>query len=118
MSLLNQVGARLKQLREELQLRAVEAAARAKVTPQYLHAVERGEYTPTQALLESLADTYQVDVADLFTFPSPGKLRHQARELIRFTANAKLGALVGAMEPVAGMSYAEIEQLPTLIKPA
>jgi transcriptional regulator with XRE-family HTH domain len=110
MNLLGQLGARLKQLRSELQLRAADVASLVDVTPQYLHALERGEYNPSMELLDHLSVAYQVDVADFFAFPARGKLRHQARELIRFTPNAKLSAVVAALETAAGTTYEEIEQ--------
>jgi transcriptional regulator with XRE-family HTH domain len=114
MTLRDQLGARLKQLREEQRLRAGIVSTHLKITPQYLHAVERGEYNPSMDLLEGFALLYQVDVADLFTFPAKDRLRHQARELIRFTHNVRLHLLLEAMEETAGITYQKIEELSSL----
>jgi transcriptional regulator with XRE-family HTH domain len=94
------LGARLKQLRQEQELRAHDAAAEVGVDVTHLYNIERGVANPSLELLVALAATYRVDVADLFVFPDGGP-RHAIRELARLTPNAKLDALRAAVAEVA-----------------
>jgi transcriptional regulator with XRE-family HTH domain len=91
------LGARLKQLRQEQDLRAPDAAAEIGVDVTHLYNVERGVANPSLELLIAMAAAYRVDVADLFVFPETGP-RHALRELARLTPNAKLDELRATME--------------------
>ena len=99
------LGARLKQLRREQELRAHDAAAEIGVDVTHLYNIERGVANPSLELLVALAATYRVDVADLFVFLDGGP-RHAIRELARLTPNAKLDELREAMEQATGETAA------------
>jgi transcriptional regulator with XRE-family HTH domain len=101
------LGDRLKQLREEQQLRVEHVAEWTGFDRTHLYAIERGAVWPSIELLSQLAQVYRVDVADLFTFPGEHR-RHRFRELARLVPNAKLAELVAAAESVLGAS---LEQL-------
>jgi transcriptional regulator with XRE-family HTH domain len=90
------LGARLKELREAEELRAPQVAAALGVEVSHLYAIERGDNAPSLEVMAALAMLYRIDVADLFTFPAT-HLRHEVRELVRLTPNAKLAELKAAM---------------------
>ncbi len=100
-SVIKLLGARLKYLREEQELRAPQVAATLGIEVSHLYAVERGDSRPSLEVLIGLAMVYKIDVGDLFTFPET-HLRHDVRELVRLTPNAKLAELKAAMLEVLG----------------
>jgi transcriptional regulator with XRE-family HTH domain len=91
------VGARLKQLRDEQEISATQAAAAVGVEVSHLYALERGDSTPGLETAVGLALVYKVDVADLYVFPGT-HLRHDLRELIRLTPSATLADVKTVLE--------------------
>lgn len=83
------LGARLKELREEQELRVIEVAAALDVEPGTVYAIERGDGPPSFTLFLDFVKLYKVDEADACTWPGT-HLRHDLREMIRLTPNAKL----------------------------
>ncbi|MBV8073482.1 MAG: MerR family transcriptional regulator [Acidobacteriaceae bacterium] len=71
-----EIGAKLRQMRQRLQLGIVEAAAQAKISPGFLSAIELAKANPSVATLQRLAATYNTTVLEFFSIP-----RH-ARRLI------------------------------------
>jgi len=71
------IGAKLRQMRQRLDLGIVEAANRAKISPGFLRAIELSKANPSVATLQRLAATYNTTVLEFFDMP-----RH-ARRLIR-----------------------------------
>jgi transcriptional regulator with XRE-family HTH domain len=90
-------GARVRALREEQQLRAIDVAALIGCDPSYYYSLERGDNAPSFALLMAIAKTLKVDEADLFTWPGAGP-RHDLRELLRQAPNALLHDLKAQLE--------------------
>jgi DNA-binding XRE family transcriptional regulator len=107
------VGARLKQLREEAQIRVEDVARLADVNRTHIYAVERGDWWPSMDLIETLARIYRVEIADCFVFPEK-HVRHRFRELARLAPNAKLAAIINASEEILGKSLDEmiVEAMP------
>jgi transcriptional regulator with XRE-family HTH domain len=101
------LGDRLKQLREEQDLRVEQVAEWTGFDRTHLYAIERGAVWPSVELLSNLAQVYRVDVADLFTFPEEHR-RHRLRVLARLVPNAKLPDLVAAAESLLGASLEEL----------
>jgi transcriptional regulator with XRE-family HTH domain len=77
-------GSRLRQLRQEQQLAAVDVAVLAGCDVSHYYSIERGTHPPSFALLVAIAKVLAVDEADLFTWPGRS-LRHDLREQIRLT---------------------------------
>jgi DNA-binding transcriptional MerR regulator/quercetin dioxygenase-like cupin family protein len=71
-----EIGAKLRQMRQRLELGIVEAADRAKISPGFLSAIELAKANPSVATLQRLAATYNTTVMEFFQAP-----RH-ARRLI------------------------------------
>jgi transcriptional regulator with XRE-family HTH domain len=90
-------GARVRILRREQQLRAIDVAALIGCDPSYYYSIERGDSAPSFALLMAIAKTLKVDEAELFTWPGAG-LRHDVRELVRQAPNAMLPELKAQLE--------------------
>jgi transcriptional regulator with XRE-family HTH domain len=101
------LGERLRQLREEQDLRVEYVSELSGFDRTHLYAIERGAVWPSIELVATLAQIYRVDVADLFTFPGAHR-RHQFRELARLVPNAKLAVLIGALESVLGATLEEV----------
>jgi transcriptional regulator with XRE-family HTH domain len=95
------LGARLKEMREQQQLRVIEVAAALDVEPGTVYAIERGDHPPSMTLFMDFAKLYKVDEADLLTWPGTHP-RHDLRELVRLTPNAKLNELKEAWEKILG----------------
>lgn len=93
------LGARLKEMREQQNLRVVEVAAALSVEPGTIYAIERGDHPPSFTLFLDFAKLYKVDEADLVTWPGTHP-RHDLRELLRLTPAAKLDELKAAWEKV------------------
>jgi transcriptional regulator with XRE-family HTH domain len=110
-SVLRRLGARLKQLREEQGFRMAEVAGSLGVEPTTLYAIERGDSAPSFKLFMELARLYKADEADLCTWPG-SHLRHDLRELIRLTPNAKLRELQAAWAQVTGEDPAAAQAAP------
>jgi transcriptional regulator with XRE-family HTH domain len=105
-----QLAARLKQLRQLRRRRVADVAALAGLTTQYVYALERAEYNPGLDVLQALARVYQVDVADLFAFPTKNDFGHRARDLIVRAPSEALDRLVAEMEATVGMTWADVER--------
>ncbi len=101
------LGERLRQLREEQELRVEQVAEWGGFDRTHLYALERGSTWPSVELLATLAQVYHVDVADLFTFPAEHR-RHRFRELARLIPNAKLAEVSAAVESLLGASLEEL----------
>jgi DNA-binding transcriptional MerR regulator/quercetin dioxygenase-like cupin family protein len=71
-----EIGTKLRQMRQRLQLGIVEAANQAKISPGFLSAIELAKANPSVATLQRLAATYNTTVLEFFSMP-----RH-ARRLI------------------------------------
>jgi DNA-binding transcriptional MerR regulator/quercetin dioxygenase-like cupin family protein len=71
-----EVGLKLRQMRQRLQLGIVEAAKKARISPGFLSAIELAKANPSVATLQRLAATYNTTVLEFFHMP-----RH-ARRLI------------------------------------
>ena len=71
------IGAKLREMRQRLQLGIVEAASRAKISPGFLSAIELAKANPSVATLQRLATTYNTTVLEFFDLPKT------ARRLIR-----------------------------------
>ncbi len=72
-----EIGAKLRQMRQRLDLGIVEAANKAKISPGFLSAIELSKANPSVATLQRLAATYNTTVLEFFDMP-----RH-VRRLIR-----------------------------------
>ena len=97
------LGERLRQMRDEQELKVEQVAAWAGFDRTHLYAVERGATWPSVELLGSLAQIYRVDVADFFVFPNEHR-RHRFRELARLVPNSRLPDIIAAVEAVMGAS--------------
>lgn len=97
-----QLGTRLRALREEQALRAVDAASLIGVEVAHLYNIERGVAAPSLDLLIAFAMLYRVDVADLFAFPGMNA-RHDLRELVRLCPNGKLDEARASLAHIAGV---------------
>jgi transcriptional regulator with XRE-family HTH domain len=116
-SLSMNLGRRIAQLREERGFDREELSERIGLSPSGLGYLERGATNTRTEVLERLAVALDVDPADLFVFPwaddedgEEASPRHYARELVRVTAEPKLGGLVKQMReyvarhtPVVGL---------------
>jgi DNA-binding transcriptional MerR regulator/quercetin dioxygenase-like cupin family protein len=71
-----EVGQKLRQMRQRLNLGIVEAATKAKISPGFLSAIELAKANPSVATLQRLAATYNTTVLEFFNMP------RQARRLI------------------------------------
>lgn len=113
-SLKKALGARLKQLREEQNLRAEDVAQWVGVDRTHIYSLERGDSWPSVELLISLATVYRVDPADILTFPDM-HVRHRFRELARLIPNAKLASVIAIAEEHLGTT---LQEMMTAQKPA
>jgi DNA-binding XRE family transcriptional regulator len=71
------------------------------VEPGTVYAIERGDHPPSFTLFLEFAKLYKVDEADLLTWPGT-HMRHDLREVIRFTPNAELEELREVWQQVVG----------------
>lgn len=90
-------GSRLRQIRREQQLGAVDVAALVGCDVSHYYSIERGAHPPSFALLVAIARALEVDEADLFVWPGSG-LRHDLREQIRLTPSSSLSELKAAFD--------------------
>lgn len=61
-------GQRIKRLRKTGDLTAAEIASAAGITPQYLHAIERGQYSPSDEVKLRIAKAMGVEVGEIFSY--------------------------------------------------
>lgn len=61
-------GQRIKRLRKTGDLTAIGIAEAAGITPQYLHAIERGEYSPSDEVKLRIAEAMGVKVSEIFSY--------------------------------------------------
>lgn len=64
-----EIGSKLRQMRQDLDLGIVEAANRAKISPGFLSAIELSKANPSVATLQRLAATYNMTVLEFFDKP-------------------------------------------------
>lgn len=64
----NAWGIRLKRLRKRSDLSAAEIAKAAGITPQYFHAIERGEYSPSDDVKLRIANAMNIPVGEIFSY--------------------------------------------------
>jgi DNA-binding transcriptional MerR regulator/quercetin dioxygenase-like cupin family protein len=83
------MGTKLRQLRQRLNLGVVEAARQARISPGFLSAIELSKAHPSIATLQRLTATYNTTVLEFFNMP-----RHSSR-LIRPDERRFLTALPG-----------------------
>jgi transcriptional regulator with XRE-family HTH domain len=93
-------GGRIRQLREEQKLSAVDVAALIGCDVSHYYSIERGTHPPSFALLVAIAKVLKVDEADLFIWPGNG-LRHDLREQIRLVPPPSLSDVKEALDEVA-----------------
>lgn len=79
-----EMGSKLRHMRQQLELGIVEAANRAKISPGFLSAIELSKANPSVATLQRLAATYNTTVLEFFDVP------RQARRLIKPDERRKL----------------------------
>jgi DNA-binding transcriptional MerR regulator len=84
-----EIGAKLRQMRQRLELGIVEAATRAKISPGFLSAIELSKANPSVATLQRLAATYNTTVLEFFDMPK------HARRLIKPDQRRKLATESG-----------------------
>jgi len=88
--LATQIGARIRQLREELGLTQEKLAYEAGLKSKgHLSGIEKGLVVPTLATLVLIAERVNVELVDLVTFPSSSE-RHV---LVDLTRSMKVGTL-------------------------
>jgi transcriptional regulator with XRE-family HTH domain len=61
-------GRRIKRLRRAGEITAIAAAKEAGITPQYLHAIERGEYSPSDEVKIRIAKALGVEPSEIFSY--------------------------------------------------
>jgi transcriptional regulator with XRE-family HTH domain len=93
-------GARIRKLREEQKLSAVDVAALIGCDVSHYYSIERGTHPPSFALLLAIAKVLKVDEADLFIWPGSG-LRHDLREQIRVIPAPSLSEVKAALDELA-----------------
>jgi len=103
---LKSLGARLRTLREEQDLRVEKVCALLDVSRSHFHGIEAGENRPSVALLEDLARLYKVDECDLVTFPDEG-IKHNIREELRKIPSVQHGKLTAILNIVRNLVAAE-----------
>src|SRR5690348_14054326 len=98
MSLKEDMGVRIRELREDAGWSQDDLASAIRVDRSMVGYIERGKSNTSPEVLERLAVALGVDVADLYTFPWQGHPRHHCRELIRHCPTAELDGLIAVME--------------------
>lgn len=66
-SLLIEAGAKLRELRKNTGLSTYKVGKRVGVSGNYIGMIERGQKNPSEAILVSLADVYEVDREEVFS---------------------------------------------------
>jgi transcriptional regulator with XRE-family HTH domain len=95
------VGARIRQLREELGITMETLAYESEVGSKgHLSNIERGLVRPTAFTLNSLAERLGVELADMVTFPDATSERGRLLELTRQMAPARVRLLVAEAEEI------------------
>lgn len=61
-------GLRIKRLRRARDLSVNELAAMVGVTRQYLHALERGQYAPSETVRLRIAEAVGAELAEIFSY--------------------------------------------------
>ena len=83
------VGSKLRQMRQRMNLGIVEAAKLAKISPGFLSAIELSKANASVATLQRLAATYNTTVLEFFDMP------RQSRRLIGPTERQLLATVAG-----------------------
>ncbi|HXJ22030.1 MAG TPA: helix-turn-helix transcriptional regulator [Polyangia bacterium] len=95
------VGARIRQLREELGITMEQLAYESEVSSKgHLSNIERGLVRPTAYTLNALAERLGVDLADLVTFPAESE-RARLFDLTRQLPAARVRLLLQEAEEMA-----------------
>jgi transcriptional regulator with XRE-family HTH domain len=102
-------GARIRQLREEQKLSAVDVAALIGCDVSHYYSIERGTHPPSFALLVAIAKVLKVDEADLFIWPGNG-LRHDLREQIRLVSPPSLGEVKEALDEAVSQAQKNLRR--------
>jgi transcriptional regulator with XRE-family HTH domain len=97
-------GGRVRQLREEQKLSAVDVAALVGCDVSHYYSIERGTHPPSFALLLAIAKVLKVDEADLFIWPGSG-LRHDLHEQIRHVPAPSLSEVKEALDGVVSRGH-------------
>lgn len=63
-----QWGKRIRRIRREKELTVTEVAKEADITRQYLNAIERGRYAPSDQVRLRIAKAIEVDPNELFSY--------------------------------------------------
>lgn len=61
-------GQRIRRLRRDRDLSATDMAAKVGITRQYLHAIERGQYAPSDAIRQRIAEAVGVELSEIFSY--------------------------------------------------
>lgn len=72
-----QLGRQLRERRQKLVWTVEEAAERYGIEPAHVRRIEAGRTNPSLATLLSIADALSIDLAELFTEPSPPKSKRE-----------------------------------------
>lgn len=90
-----EVGAKLRQMRQRLQLGIVDAAQRAKISPGFLSAIELAKANPSVATLQRLAATYNTTVLEFFEMPKHARrlIPSHQRQVLRTESGVSIELL-------------------------
>ncbi len=97
--LLKLVGARLRVLRKERNLKVADVAAALGCDPSSIYSIEKGRHAPSFTRLAELAELLKCDELDLLTFPDEGP-RHGLIELTRDAPSHTLAAMRDACQKI------------------
>jgi DNA-binding XRE family transcriptional regulator len=61
-------GAKIRRLRRDRDLPATVLAEKTGITRQYLHAIERGAYAPSEVVRLRIATALEVEVGEIFSY--------------------------------------------------
>lgn len=61
-------GQRIRRLRRDRDLTVNELAEKVGITRQYLHALERGQYAPSEAVRLKIAEALGAELAEIFSY--------------------------------------------------
>lgn len=93
MDIKKMIGIRIGELRKQKGLTQEKLAERMGVSPKYLSSIERGKENPTLTTIINLAQSMDVEIADIFTFlevEDPGKRKSLITSLLKEADEEKL----------------------------
>ncbi len=97
--LLKLVGARLRALREEQNLKVGDVAAAIGCDPSSIYSIEKGRHAPSFTRLVQLAELLKCDELDLLTFPDE-QPRHALIDLTRDAPSHTVAAMRAACQKI------------------